>query len=152
VNGQPELVGGADRCLQPVDRPDAPAGAAMRLLDDDDPCRLEPVRGRDRLTDLLGRDPAGVSRQRPGDQPGVDCRPARLEDQDVRPLLRDQLTPRARQDAQGDLVRHRRGRQEERAFVAEQLGGASLELVDGRILLLLLVADVGGRHRREHLR
>jgi hypothetical protein len=74
----------------------------------------------------------------------VDRRAARLEDQDVRPLLGDQLTAGPRQHAQGDLVRHRRGRQEERALVPEQLGRAALELVDGRILLRLLVADLGG--------
>ena len=62
------------------------------------------------------------------------------------------LRPGPRQDAQRNLVRHRRRRQEERALVAEQLGRAPLELVDGGILLGLFVAELGDGHRSEHLR
>ena len=82
--------------------------------------------------DLLRGDPAGHAGQAARDQAGVHRRPAGLEDQDVRPLLGDQLRAGPRQDAQRDLVRHRRRRQEERALVPEQLGRAPLELVDGR--------------------
>ena len=49
-----------------------------------------------------------------------------------------------------DLVRHRRGRQEDRALLAEQLGDALLQLVDARILALLLVADLGCGDRGAH--
>ena len=51
-----------------------------------------------------------------------------------------------------DLVRHRRGRQEERLLLPEQLGRTTLQLVDGRVLAQLLVADLGGGHRGTHLR
>ena len=76
---------------------------------------------------------------------------AGLEDQDVRPLLGDQLPAGPRQHAEGDLVRHRRRREEERALVPQQFRRPALQLVDGRILLLLLVTDLGGGHRRQHL-
>ena len=58
---------------------------------------------------------------------------AGLEDHDVRSLLRDQEASRPRVDLQRDLVRHRRGRQEERSLLAEELGRSPLELVDGRV-------------------
>ena len=74
----------------------------------------------------------------------VDRRAAPLVDQDVRPLLGEEHRARLRLRAERDLVRHRRGRQEERRLVAEQLGHAALQLVDGRILAVLLVADLGG--------
>jgi hypothetical protein len=70
----------------------------------------------------------------------------------VRPLLRDQLRPRPRQDPKRDLVGHRRRRQEERRLLTEERGGALLQLVDGGILAQLLVADLGRGHRRAHLR
>ena len=79
MDGEPELAGGVDRRRQLVERPDAPAGAAVRLLEDDDPRRLEPVRGRDRLADLVGRDPAGVARRAAGRsaRSGPPARPPR---------------------------------------------------------------------------
>ena len=66
---------------------------------------------------------------------------AELRDEHVRVLLADELVAELRVQAQRDLVRHRRGREEDRLVLAEQRGGACLQLVDGRILALLLVAD-----------
>src|SRR5581483_7967980 len=51
---------------------------------------------------------------------------------------------------QRDLVRHRRSRQEERRLVAEQARDPLLQRVHRRILQVLLVAHLGGDHRREH--
>jgi hypothetical protein len=68
----------------------------------------------------------------------------------VRPLLGHDLAAGPAEHAQRGLVRHRRGRKEECRLVAEQLRHAALQLVRGRILALLLVANLGGRHRREH--
>ena len=51
-------------------------------------------------------------------------------------------------DVEGDLVRHRRRRQEHRFLVAEELGASPLELVDRGILPLLLVAWVSVSERR----
>ena len=49
-----------------------------------------------------------------------------------------------------DLVSHRRRREVDRLFLPEQLGAAAFELEDGRILAVLLVADLGVRHRLAH--
>ena len=151
VDGEAELVPGRGDVRQGLERPDPPAGAAVSLLEHDDARRLEPIGGLDGLAHLAGGDPPGVARQAARDQSRMDRRATRLVDQDVRPLLRDQLAPRPRVHAQRDLIRHRRGRKEERGLVTEQLGCAPLELVDGRILALLLVADLGGGHRGKHL-
>ena len=69
----------------------------------------------------------------------------------VRPLLRDEQSAGLAQEER-DLVRHRRGREEERLLLAEQLGRPALKLVDRRILAQLLVADLGGGHRGAHPR
>ena len=87
-----------------------------------------------------------------GEQPRVRGRAAELVDEHVRVLLGDEHVARPAVELQGDLVRHRRGRQEERALLAEQLGDPLLELVDRRVFLHLLVADDrrrdGGAHPR----
>ena len=76
--------------------------------------------------------------------------PTELRQHDVRVLLDEQRVARAAEDVQRDLVRHRRGRQEDRLLVPEELGPSPLELVDGRVLALLLVADGGVRDRVTH--
>ena len=68
----------------------------------------------------------------------------------MRVLLGEQLVAGLGEEAQRDLVRHRRGREEDRLLLAEQPRRALLELVDGRILALLLVADLGRGDRRAH--
>ena len=86
------------------------------------------------------------------DETAVHGRAALLREQDVRVLLGEQLVARLGEDPARDLVRHRRRRQVDRLLLAEQLGGAPLELEHGRVLALLLVADLGVRHRRAHRR
>ena len=76
--------------------------------------------------------------------------PTELRQHDVRVLLDEQRIARAAEDVQRDLIRHRRGRQEDRLLVPEELGASPLELVDGRVLPLLLVADGGVRDRVAH--
>jgi hypothetical protein len=80
----------------------------------------------------------------------VDGRPAELVAKDVRHGLRQHLVPGGREDPQGDLVRHRRGRQVDGLLLTEELGPALLERDDRWILALLLVADDGVRHRLAH--
>ena len=79
-----------------------------------------------------------------------------LVDQDVRILLGEQLVAGLGEDPQRDLVRHRRGREEDRLLLAEQGRAAPLELEDGGVLALLLVAHDGlgdrAAHRRRGLR
>ena len=52
------------------------------------------------------------------------------------------------EDVQRDLVG--RGREKDRLLVPEELGPSPLELVDGRVLALLLVTDRGVRDRLAH--
>ena len=80
----------------------------------------------------------------------MNRRPALLGQQDVRVLLGEQLVARLREDPARDLVRHARGREVDRLFLAEQLRAAPLELEHRRILAPLLVADLGARHRGAH--
>ena len=123
----------------------------MRLLEHDDARRLEVVRDAHDLAQLIGRDPAAIARQRMRDETGVHRRASGFEHEHVRPLLGDQLAAPLRLAEERDLVRHRRGREEERLLLAEEVCRPALELVDGRVLAELLVAHVGGRHRRAHL-
>ena len=52
-------------------------------------------------------------------------------------------SPGLGEHAQGDLVRHRRGGDEDRLLLAEQRGSALLERDHGRVFALLLVPDDG---------
>ncbi len=135
-----------DRRAELVERPDAAAGAAVGVLEHEHAPGAELVD----LLDLLRRRPARVRFEPLHDEARVDRRAAPLVDEDVRPLLRHDLAAGPAEHAQRGLVRHRRRRQEERRLVPEQLGHPALQLVRGRILALLLVADLGSRHGREH--
>jgi hypothetical protein len=66
--------------------------------------------------------------------------------------LDEQRIAGAAEDVQRDLVGHRRGREEDRLLVPEELGPSALELVDGRVFSLLFVADYGVRDRLAHRR
>ena len=150
VDGQPELVRRVRDRRQLVEGPHTAARAAVRVLEHDDPDRLELVALLHDSTQLQRRDPAGDAGKAMGDEPRVDGGPARLVDQHVRPLLGDEHLTGSRVHAERDLVRHRRSWQEEGVLLAEELGRAPLELVHGRVLARLLVAELGDRHRREH--
>jgi hypothetical protein len=80
----------------------------------------------------------------------VHCRPAELGDEDVAVLLTEQLVAGLGVEPQRDLVRHRRRRQVDGVLLAEERGSARLELDDGRVLPLLLVADGGSSDRGAH--
>ena len=73
-----------------------------------------------------------------------------LVDDDVRVTLGHEHVTGARVELERDLVRHRRGGQEERCLVPEQRGRALLQRGDRGILAPLLVADLGGCDRRAH--
>ena len=104
------------------------------------------------LAQLLWREPAGHAGQRPRHQAVEDGRAAELGDEDVGVLLRDHLIAGLAEQPQRDLVRHRRGGDEDRLLLTEQLGRTGLELVHGRVLAALLVAHLGGRNGGAHLR
>ena len=77
---------------------------------------------------------------------------AELVDDDVGVLLRDQDVAGAAVQLQRNLIRHRRRRQEDRALLPEQVGDTRLQLVDGRVLPHLLVADLRGGDGSAHAR
>ena len=110
--------------------------------------RRDAVRG----AGLLGAVAAGNARKSARDDAGVDGRPAELGDEDVAVLLADQLVAELGVETDRDLVRHRRGRHEDRLVLAQQARTALLELVDRWILAPLLVADRRGRDRCTHAR
>ncbi len=76
--------------------------------------------------------------------------PTELGEHDVSVALDEEGVAGTAQDVQRDLVRHRRRRQKDRLLLAEELGPDPLELVDGRVLALLLVADDRGGDRLPH--
>ena len=77
-------------------------------------------------------------------------RPTQLRQHDVSLPLDEECIPGSPEDVQRDLVGHRRRREKDRLLVTEEFGPSPLELVDGRVLALLLVADRGVRDRLAH--
>ncbi len=146
MEGSAAFVRGLDGRAELVERPDAPARAAMRVLEHDDAARAELLLG----ADVLRCDPACFRLDALHHEPRVDRRPAPLVDQHMRVLFRQEQRARLRLRAQRRLVRHRRGREEERRLLAEELGHTPLQLVDARILEVLLVTDLRRGHRGEH--
>ena len=109
-----------------------------------------PLRGSVIAARICSGDPPRVARERANEEAGVHRRAALLGDEDVRVLLGDQHVPGLGLDPEGDLVRHRRRRQEDRFLLPEQLRCPALELEHGRVLALLLVADDRVRDRLPH--
>ena len=111
---------------------------------------MEAAVGMCRRPHLFRGEPAAVARQSARLQSG-ECRgSSELGDHDVRRLLHHQLGAPLAEDRERDLVAHRRRRQVHGLFVAEQSGDALLEREHRRVLPLLLVTDVGPRHRLAH--
>ena len=146
--------GDGDDGIELVERPDAAARDVVRVLDDEHSRALvdDVLDGRRCRLHLGRRHPAGESRQADSEQPRVGGCAAELVDEDVRVLLGEEHVARPAVELEGDLVRHRRGREEDRAVLSEQLGDALLQLVDGRILAHLLVTDDGGGDGGTHPR
>ena len=152
VQLQVELARRRHDVVDLVEPPAAPARRVVRVLDGDEP-RARHVHRRavaHQRADVVAGEAPGDGADRPRHEPAVHRRAALLREQDVRVLLGEQLVARLGEDPARDLVRHRRGRQVDRVLLPEQLGGAPLELEDGRVLALLLVADLGARHRLAH--
>ena len=99
---------------------------------------------------VLGAEEAAAARDPLDHEARVERRPADLVADDVRELLGDDLLARLGEELERDLVRHRRGGQEDGRLVAEQRGGALLEAVDARVLAALLVPDLGFGDRPPH--
>ena len=101
---------------------------------------------------LVGREAALRPLQADGQEAGVRRGAAELGEHDVRVPLDEERVAGPAEDLERDLVRHRRGREEDGLVLPEELGAAALELVDGRVLPLLLVADGGVGDRLAHRR
>ena len=152
MDREPELARSVDDGVELVERPArgrpsccaCPRARAPRRAGRRPSCS---ARRRPR-TSLDGEAPARRPVSASVIEPGVRRRAAVLVDHDVCVLLRDEDVAGPRVELERDLVRHRRRRQEERRLLPEQRGRALLQLVDGRVLALLLVADLGLRDRR----
>ena len=137
-----------------LERPDPPAARVVRVLDPEQ-ARARRVDRRDavRGADLLGAEAAGHAGQPARDDAGVDGRPAELGDEDVRSSPRRSARRRARcgDGSRSGSPSSRSGGRSPRPGPSSART-ALLELVDGRILALLLVADRRGGDRRAHPR
>ena len=145
MNRQPELSRGGDDLLELSDRPHAPTRVVVRVLERDDRDALvgDLRARRGGVPDLLGRDAPAVSGEPVAHQPRVGRRPPVFVDEDVRGSLGEEDVARTAVELQGDLIRHRRGRDEQCLLLTEQPRDAGLELGDRRVLALLLVAHSG---------
>jgi len=137
-----------------VQRPHASTRRVVRVLEGEHAhalvCDLRARLGRH--ADLLGRQPAAVARKPERHEPGV-CRSAAVfVDDHVRGLLGDEHVARPAVQLQCDLVGHRRRRKVDRLLLPEQPRYTLLQLVDGRVLALLLVADDRSCDRGAHPR
>src|SRR5215217_3453078 len=96
VERELELAAGLGQLSHFCQRPDAPPGAVVRILDRDDPRRrhVAQIAPSGRLAYLFGREAAGPAWKWPGHQPRVDCGATELSDQQVCVLLGDQLVTR----------------------------------------------------------
>jgi hypothetical protein len=134
-----------------LERPDPPTGGVVSVLYPENTCARRVDRGNAiGGPHLLDGEAAAGAGQTAGDDTGVDRGSSELGDEDVAVLLADELVAGLGVKPQRNLVRHRRGRKEDRLLLAEQPRGTLLELVHGRVLALLLVADSGGRDRGTH--
>ena len=142
VEAQVELECDGVQVADLLEGPDPAAARVVRVLDPEHP-RARRVDRRDAIgsAHLLGAEAACDARQAARDDSGVNGRAAELGEEDVTVLLADELVAGLGVQAQRDLVRHRRGREEDRLLLPEQPRRTLLELVDRRVLALLLVAD-----------
>ena len=127
----------------------APAGAVVRVLEREDGRARQVVDGVRRGSTRRPA-PASSRPRGPLDRPRQQARQRRharhLVVEDVALRLEDDLGAGARVDVQRELVAHGARRDEERSLVPEDLGGLLLEAVDGRILAVDVVADLGLGH------
>jgi uncharacterized ParB-like nuclease family protein len=68
----------------------------------------------------------------------------------MRELIADDFVAGSRMQANANLVGHRARRAEQCSLHSEQLGRGALELVDGLVVAVHVVANLGGKHRLQH--
>ena len=143
MHAEPELAGGRDHRVEFVERPHAPSRRVVRVL--------EGQHGRPLIRDLRARlrsdahllrsQAAAVPSKPERHEAGMRRCAAVLVDHDMRGLLGDEDVAGSTVQLHGDLVGHRRRRDEDRRLLAQQRRDARLQLVDAGILALLLVPD-----------
>ena len=129
----------------------APAAEIRGVLDRDEARALE-VRtvAADRPAHLVGGEHPPLAGQGAEHHARERGRGAALEVQGVARLVEDDLVARLRMGPVGDLVAHGARGQEQRRVLAEQLRDHGAELAHRRVLVALLVADLGVRHGFSH--
>ncbi len=154
VKRQPGGVRCVGHRFQLFERPDRSAAAVVRVLDGDGLLArvvIPLARAQCGLERLWREDPAravdGQALHAPQRRDG-----AALVVHDVAIAIADDFVALAGQRAQRDLVRHRPGRHPDRRLLAEQLGDALLQRIDGRVFAVDVVAHLSGGHRLAHAR
>ena len=94
----------------------------------------------------MPRSPATVR----GSAAGEGGHHGHLPIEDVGAGFADDLLAVVGVEADGDLVAHGAGGNEEGGFAGEDLGGAGFEAVDGGVFAVDVVADFRGGHGRAH--
>jgi hypothetical protein len=153
VDGQPVLTGYLSYRSQPVAVPHRAARGHVGVLEGDgrDP-RLVVLDSIYRPRQIAGIEgPVVVGDRQPGDACVQRAGP-RLVQHHVLAGAGDHGVPRTGQDAQGDLVGHGARGNEECRLLPGELGEHLLEAVDGGILPVLVVADLGLGHGPAHPR
>ena len=128
-----------------------PAGQVVAVFEDHQRGRRPVARRRldGRLDLVRSEDPVGVV-DRPRQGSGQGRHRAHFEVEDVGAGFGHDLGAGVGVDVNRDLVAHGAGRNKDRGFAAEELGGPFLEAVDRGIFAVDIVADVGRGHRPSH--
>ena len=132
--------------------PHRPAAEIGGVLDRDQARALE-VReagAADRPAHLVGGEHPPLAGQGTQHHPRERGRGTALEVHGMAGLVQDDLVPRLGVGAVRDLVAHGSGGKEQRRVLAQQLRHHRAELQHRGVLVALLVADLGVRHRLAH--
>ena len=151
VHGQVMLVRPSADLGDTLDRVDPAAAAIVRVLQADQPRPdVMGVVGTDETAQVVEREEAAVAFERPRRHAREPGDPAGLPDVDVRRRAAQELVAGLRVHADGDLVGHRAGGDEDRGLLAQELGGPFLEGLDRRVVAEDVVADLRLGHRPTH--
>ena len=151
MHAQAAGAGGGDKLMVQGGRHDPAARMVVAVLQDQQRGRREVVQVRRHgLADLLRPQKTMLSGDRLGQRPRPGRHGAELIAVDMRVLLQYDLGTGMALEIDGDLVSHGAGRNEQRRLEAEQGGRLPFQLVDGRVLAVDIVTDLGAKHGLTH--